>query len=218
MNIAIFKVRTWTYFVAAYLSAVAVNANAGTICIGSCTALDQPPPAEHVEIINAPSLPPISRVGLFQIIPQPTLEGWNYAFSPTEIPKAFSLPYFGDLQISAVKSPSGWNFEIGSEDIFALGHGAGYMRWIYDGSTTVASQALLFGFSSAFQPSLSTYRITLTDLSTLDVSGYIPLSPTAMAAGLTASPSAVPEPSKVASMLLGLITLWIAARLKKVSV
>ncbi|MDP2883082.1 MAG: PEP-CTERM sorting domain-containing protein [Azonexus sp.] len=217
MSIAIFKATHWTYLVAAYLSAAAINVNAGTICAGSgsCTTFDRPPPAESVEIIAGPSLPPVFRVGLLQIIPQPTLEGWHYAFSPTEIPKAFSLPYFGDLQISAVISPSGWNFEIAPEDIFALGHGAGYMRWIYDGSTTVANQALLFGFNSAFQPSLSTYRITLIDLSTLDVSGYIPLSPTAIAAGLTAAPSAVPEPSTFASMMLGLVALGIVALHKK---
>jgi hypothetical protein len=242
MNIAKLKARTWTYLVAAYLSAVALNAHAGAICVGSCTVFDPPPPAETgivpslppvvidppslvvidppppVEITIGPILPPVIRATLFQFIPQLTLEGWRYAFSPTEIPSAFSLPYFGDLQISAVTSPSGWNFETGSEDIFALGHGAGYMRWIYDGSTTVDNQALLFGFTSAFQPSLSTYRITLTDLSNLDISGYVPLSPMASAAGLIAEPLAVPEPSVFASMLLGLVALGIVARIKKVSV
>lgn len=194
------------HLAAALLFAVTFSAQAVTLCIGSCPVIV----TEYPEIIQIESpLVVINRGSLLQLMPEETADGWRYKFSSMQS-LAIVLPFFADSQVSAVVTPAGWNFETGSEDILGLGHGAGYMRWAYDRTSTLGDQGTIFGFTSAFAPGLSTYRITLDDLSTIDVWGVnIALSPMALAAGIT---TAVPEPATYMLMLLGLIVVAFARR------
>jgi hypothetical protein len=206
-------------------------ANAGTLCVlNGCSDVPVPPvasgPGEVGTIVFIPptiSLPPDPILidgppivigspilpGLIQLVPYQTSAGWNYVFSPGST--SIAMPYFSDAQITAVMTPADWTFEVGTTDLFGLGVNAGFMRWTYVGQPGSGSFGML-GFTSNWRPGLSTYRLTMSDQSSYDNFGDIPLSPLAIGAGISADVGAVPEPTMNAMMIIGVAVVSVVVR------
>lgn len=135
------------------------------------------------------------------------------------------VPYFADAHAS-ISAPTGWTWQIVSDDLLHVGHGAGAL--VFSASTPdarVAPRATLSGFlisstfsgvqASAFQAStvglIPTDYYFRMDTFGLDLMPLIPGSPTAVEAlGLPTAP--VPEPASWALLALGLAVVWTVAK------
>ena len=221
----------WRLVTIAAILCTSAFAYAGTICVlNGCSDIPAPPVASGpVEagpivftpptiflppdpvLIGSPGIFPISPIlpGLIQLVPYQTAAGWNYVFSPGST--SIVMPYFSDDQITTVMTPADWTFEVGTTDLFGLGVNAGFMRWSYVGQPGSGSFGML-GFTSNWRPGLSTYRLTMSDQSSYDNFGDVPLSPLAIGAGISADVGAVPEPTMNAMMIIGVAVVSVVVR------
>ena len=137
---------------------------------------------------------------------------------------ALVVPYFADAH-AFISAPAGWTWQIVSDDLLNVGHGAGAL--VFSASTadaSVAPRSTLSGFliSSAFSGvQATTFQATTVGMFTTDyyvlgaAFGYdlmplIPGSPMAVAA-LDFPTAPVPEPASWALLALGLAVVWAAA-------
>ncbi|MEC5218762.1 hypothetical protein RCH09_003736 [Actimicrobium sp. GrIS 1.19] len=154
----------------------------------------------------------LTRLPLMTLIPTQSDAGWHYQFNvSTPQVTSVTIPYFLDAQFSAISGPADWSLSINTTDIFGLGNGAGYLQWRFQGLSEPTLNSI---FSSTFPsgPADATYRVGLSDGTSVDVWGLIPLSPLTLAAGLQPFVSAVPEPQASAMMLVGLLVLCFMLR------
>jgi len=133
------------------------------------------------------------------------------------------LPYFSDSH-AAISAPTGWTWQIVSDDLLNVGHGAGTLIFsAVSTSSALVPHATLSGFliSSTFSSIQATaFQATTVGLLTTDyyfaaaTFGYdlmplIPGSPMAVAA-LEFPTTPVPEPSAWVLLALGLALVWAA--------
>lgn len=110
--------------------------------------------------------------------------------------REFAIPYFDDAGITNILSPSDWSYSISSNDLFSLGFGAKAIVWqAITANAGIALGATLggFGYEAGFEPGKGPYSFTLGNNTTTYGDPNIPLSPNAVAAGIT-SLNSVPEP------------------------
>lgn len=128
--------------------------------------------------------------------------------------RTFAVPYFSDAGITSITEPAGWQHEIVNGNTFGLLN-ANTLIWraVGDGDG-VAPGSSLSGFSYAanFGAGKGPFSVTNAFGSSYFGDPAIPLSPAALAAGI----SAVPEPTSLAMLLAGSVVsgLGIAARRK----
>lgn len=189
------------------------STKASTLCItGYCDPITITPitlnPNPPVVLVHPQPLllPPlflteISRTGDF----------WRYVYSAHTLyinpVNSFTLPFIQDQEISSVQSPNNWRFEIGTDDIFNLGQGTGYMRWTFDGVTSDSINPT-FSFLSPWAPGLGPFSFTTINGDQGNVNGTpLPRSPLAISLGLAADTSAVPLPSAITYFVIAISTL-----------
>lgn len=123
--------------------------------------------------------------------------------------REFSVPFFDDAGISDIASPFGWSYSITSTDTFSLGHGAGTLTWSAASTGDyIATGANLNGFSynTAFAPGKGPFQAVIGAGTSIIGDPAVPLSPKAIAAGITGAPppSQIPEPQSMLLILAGL--------------
>lgn len=129
--------------------------------------------------------------------------------------REFAIPYFDDADIATILSPSNWTYSISSTDVFNLGFGAKAIVWeAVTDNAGIALGATLggFGYESSYEPGKGPYSFTLGNGTTSYGDPAIPLSPNAVAAGISPL-SNVPEPEQYLLNLVGIAAL--ATRLRK---
>lgn len=112
--------------------------------------------------------------------------------------REFAIPYFDDANVTLVTAPANWISQVVADDIFGLGSGAHALVWTaLTDNSGIALGATLGGFSyeSTFGPGKGPFSTTFGGGWVVLGDPAIPLSPSAIAAGI--APSAIPVPAAV---------------------
>jgi hypothetical protein len=119
--------------------------------------------------------------------------------------REFSIPFFSDAGITDIASPSGWQYQILSEDRFNLGFGAQTLQWTATNDESGIAYGMAgggFAYKTLFAPGKGPFYAGFGGGESIIGDPAIPLSPNAIAAGIGA-PNAVPEPGSIALLLAG---------------
>jgi hypothetical protein len=199
----------WALIIVAVSTSLATVAEASTICVASnCDAVEIPPAGSVGPISGTPiSLGQT----LIELVPYKDQKGWNYSFlvSGTDIVSA-SVPYFAGWSQIQVSMPDGWTYQINS----ATNQKSETAIWSKDTSTPADYYSIGASFTSEFAPSVAILSLGKTDGSVIDVQVFIPLTPTALAAGYSAASLPVPEPSSALLGFLGVTLLSVSLRFR----
>lgn len=119
---------------------------------------------------------------------------YNYILAVRE----FAIPYFDDANVTLITAPANWTSQVVANDIFGLGSGAHALVWTaLTDNSGIALGATLGGLSyeSTFGPGKGPFSTTFGGGWVVLGDPAMPLSPSAIAAGI--APSAIPVPAAV---------------------
>ena len=143
----------------------------------------------------------------------------------------FDVPYFGDSNITAITSPAGWTAKVEDLNQFNL-EGAMTLRWSASFSSRAATSGPFagqvfaypnglpidqslggFGYTSTYAPGKGPFQVTSWSGGSFVGDPAVPLSPSAVNAGLLP----VPEPASAALLLAGLAGVLAVAKQRRAS-
>lgn len=165
--------------------AFSTNVNAFTLCIRDYCNVT---PTRYSPPLLEPSLQvPVDLRWFLELVPFQNADGWNYSFhiGGSDI-ASISVPYFDGWEASSVNVPDGWTYQVVPASVSLFANDVAL--WERQSGAPTSFISVGASFTSDFGPARSTVEIRDAVGDVFDGALFIPLTPSAISAGLTAVP------------------------------